>query len=79
MVVLGFLVTNPISEGVPKVDLPFLRIAKEVATPSQPTIKEEEKVVDIFESKDDFEVFSYLQSSEVPAEDFSHPPSAQVS
>ena len=75
----GLLVIDPISEGVPKVDLPFLRTMKEAATPSQPTIKEEEEVADISESEDNFEVFSYLQSSEVPAEDFGHPPSTQVS
>ncbi|KAK9997119.1 hypothetical protein SO802_021805 [Lithocarpus litseifolius] len=75
----SFLVIDPILEGVPKVDLPFLRTAKEAATPSQPAIKEEEEVVDISESKDDFEVFNYLQSLEVPTEDPSHPLSAQAS
>ena len=39
--VLGFLVTNPISEGMQQVELPLLRTAEEVTTPSQPTIKEE--------------------------------------
>ena len=47
--------------------------------PSQPASKEEEEVVNIFEFKDDFEVFSYLQSFKVPAEDFSYSPSTQVS
>lgn len=44
----GFLVTDPI-----------LCTAEEIATPSQSAIKEEEEIVDISESDDDFEVFSH--------------------
>ena len=54
------LTTNPIPEGIPKVALPFQQAAKEEATPSQPANKEKEEVVDISESEDDFEVFSWL-------------------
>ena len=48
VMVPGFLITNPILEGVQQVELPLLRIVKEVATPSHPAIKEEEEIVDIF-------------------------------
>lgn len=56
----GILTTDPILEGIPKVALPFQQATKEEAMPSQPASKEEEEVVNIFEFKDDFEVFSYL-------------------
>ena len=36
-------------------------------------------MVDIFESIEDFEIFSHHQPSEAPTEDFSHLPFAQVS
>lgn len=62
-----------------QVKLPFLHTTEEVATPSQPTIKEEEEIVDIFESEDKFEIFSHHQLSKAPVEDFSHLPSAQMS
>ena len=75
----GILTTDPILEGIPKVALPFQQATKEEAMPSQPASKEEEEVVNIFEFKHDFEVFSYLQSFKVPAEDFSYSPSTQVS
>lgn len=54
----GFLVTSPVLEGVQQIELPFLRAVEEEATPSQATIKEEEVVVEISESKDDFEIFN---------------------
>jgi len=57
--------------------LPFQHTVEEEATPSQPTIKEEEeKIVEISESEDDFEVFNQPQSPKVLAGDFSHPPPA---
>ena len=62
-----------------QVVLPLLRTAEEVTTPSQPAIKEEEEIVDISESGDDFEIFSHHQLSEAPVEDFSHLSSTQVS
>ena len=51
------------------------------ATPSQPAIKEEEeeKVVEILDSEDNFEVFNRLKSLEASTDDFSHLPLAQVS
>ena len=51
------------------------------ATPSQPAIKEEEEenVVEILDSEDDFEVFNRLESLEASTDDFSHLPLAQVS
>ena len=72
----GVLTTDPIPKGIPKVALPFQRAVEEEATPSQPAIKEEEEVVNISEFEDNFEVFSCLQSSEVPTEGFSYSPSA---
>ena len=71
----GVLTTNPILEGIPKVEFPFQRVVEEEATPSQPTIKEEEEVVDISKFEDNFKVFNRLQSPEVPAEGFSYSPS----
>ena len=75
----GVLTTEPIPEGIPKVALPFQRATEEEAIPSQPSNMEEEEVVEIFESEDDFKVFCCLQSFVVPIEDFSYSPSAQVS
>ena len=55
-------------------------------TPSQPAIKEEEEeeeeeeeMVEVSNSKDDFEVFNQPQSPRVLAGDFSHFPLTQVS
>ena len=59
VVVPSFLVTDPILEGVQQIELPLQRTVKEVATPSLLVIKEEEEVVEIFESKDEFKVFSH--------------------
>ena len=52
-----------------QVELPLLRTAEEVATPSQLAIKKGEEIVDISESEDDFEIFSHHQLSEAPIED----------
>ena len=59
--------------------MPFQRAAEKEVTPSQPAIKEEEEIVEISESEENFEVFSYLQSSKVLVEGFSYSPSTQVS
>ena len=75
----GVLTTEPIPEGIPKVALPFQRATEEEAIPSQPSNMEEEEVVEIFESEDNFKVFYCLQSFVVPIEDFSYSPFAQVS
>ena len=67
-------------QGVLKVE-PILQCkAEDEVTPSQPATKEEEeeekeKIVKV----DNFEVFNWPESLEVPANDFSHLPSAQVS
>ena len=67
-------------QGVLKVE-PILQCkAEDEVTPSQPATKEEEeeekeKIVKV----DNFEVFNWPESLEVPASDFSHLPSAQVS
>ena len=60
--------------------MPFQHAVEEEATPSQPTIKEEEEeIVEVSKSDDDFKVFNQPQSTEVPTGDFSHLPLAQVS
>ena len=77
----GFLNPHLRPQGVLKVE-PILQYkAMDEATPSQPAIKEEEeeKVVEILDSKDNFEVFNRLKSLEASIDDFSHLPSAQVS
>ena len=66
IVVLVFLVTDPIPEGVQQVESSFLHTTEEVATPSQPAIKEEEEIVEVSESKDDFEVFKDLNPPRLP-------------
>ncbi|KAK9988992.1 hypothetical protein SO802_029231 [Lithocarpus litseifolius] len=59
-------------EGVQDVELPFQYTAKE-ATLSQPAIKEEEEeIVEVSDSEDNFEVFDQPQSLEVPTGDFNH-------
>ena len=75
----GFLVIGPILEGVQQIELPFLRAVEEEATPSQATIKEEEVVVEISESKDDFEIFNQPLPSEPLVTNFSQLLPAQVS
>ena len=59
--------------------MPIQRSTKEEATPFQPILKEEEQVVEVSDSEDDFEIFNQPQSPEAPAGDFSHLPLAQVS
>ena len=54
-------------------------MVEEEATPSQPAIKEEEQMVEVLDSKENFEVFNQPQSLEIPAGDFSHLPPTQVS
>ena len=56
--------------------------AKDEVTLSQPATKEEEeeeKVVEIFYSEDDFKVFNQPQSLEAFTGDFGHLPSTEVS
>ena len=75
----GFLNLGPAPKCVQQIELPFQRIAKEEATPFQPTIKEEEEIVVVLEFEDNFEVFNHPQSPEALVGDFSHLPPAQVS
>ena len=54
----GMFTTEPIPEGIPRVALPPQQ-TNLAATSSPPTnIEEEEKVVELFDSKDEFEVFN---------------------
>ena len=80
---LGFLITDPIPEGVLEVTLPP-QYTTEEATPSHPTIKEEkekveEEMVEVSNSEDDFEIFNRPQSPKVLTGDLNHLPSAEVS
>ena len=77
---LGFLTINLILGGVLEVILPPQYTTKE-ATSSYLAIKEEkeEEIVDVLDSKYDFEVFNLLSSSESPVGDLSLLPLAQVS
>ena len=66
-------------QGVLKVE-PILQCkAEDEVTPSQPATKEEEEEKEKIVKVDNFEVFNWPESLEVPASDFSHLPSAQVS
>ena len=76
----GTLTTDPIPESIPKVALPPQYTTGE-ATLSYPTItKEEEKeeeVVEVSDSKDEFEVFNQPLSPKASTSDLGHPFSAQ--
>ena len=77
----GFLVSSPIPKGVLQVELPFLFAAEVEATSSQPIIKEEEEeeIVDVSDSEDDYEIFNQSQSPEILTSDLDHLLLAQVS
>ena len=67
-----------------KVEPIFQYKVEDLATPSQSATKEEEEkeeegVVEVFDSKDDFEVFNQPQSPEAFTGDFSHLPPVEVS
>ena len=66
-------------KGTQLVELPFQRTAEEEATLSQPIPKETANVVEVSDSKEEFEVFNQLQSPKPSDVDVSHLPSAQVS
>ena len=76
----GFLNLGPTPEGVLEVALPFQYTVEE-PTPSQPAIKEEEEeeIVEVLDSGDDFEVFNQPQSLDLQISDSSHLSLAQVS
>ena len=58
VVVLSFLSTDPILEGIPKIALPSQYAVKEEATSSQPLNKEGEGIVKVSNSEEDFEIFN---------------------
>ena len=80
VVVLGFLIigaipegtlaTDPIPKGIPKVALPPQYTAEE-ATSSHPTVtkEEEEEVVEVSDSEDEFEVYNQPLSPEASTGD----------
>ena len=84
----SFLNPGPGPQGVLKVEPIVQCKAKDEATFSQLATKEEEeekeqeekeKVVEVFDSEDNSEVFNRPQYLEAPTVDFSHLPSTQVS
>ena len=79
IVVPGFLLTDPITKGIPKIALPPQRAVKEEATSSQLSTKEEEGIVEVFDSEDDFKVFNQPSSPETPSGDLDHCLLAQAS
>ena len=79
VIVPGFLIADPNPKGIPKIALPSERAIKEEATSSQLLTKEEEGIIEVFDSKDDFEVFNQLLSPETPSSDLSHPPPEHAS
>lgn len=72
------LTIDPILKGIPKLTLPLQYTTNE-ATSFQPIIKEEEEIVDISDSEDDFEVFNLPSSLGISAGDLYLLPLVQVS
>ena len=70
------LTTDPIPESIPKVALPFQRATEEEVTSSQPSIKEEEGIVE--DSEDDFKIVNQTLSPEALTGDLSHSLSAST-
>ena len=81
----GFLNPGSGPQGVLKIESLLQCKAEDEVTPFQPATREEEEeekeeeVVEVFDSKDEFEVFNQPQSPEVSTDDFGHLPSAEVS
>ena len=72
VVVLGFLIIDPILEGIPKIALSSQRAVEEEATLSQSMTKEEEETVEVSDSEDDFEVFNWPLSPKTSTGDLGH-------
>ena len=68
----GTFTTGPIFEGIPKVALPPQQITG-VATSSRPTDTEEEEVIEVPDSEDEFEVFNQVLSLEISTPDHGPP------
>ena len=66
------LATKPIPEGIPKVASPPQQTTG-VATSSHLTNTEEEEVVEVSDSEDEFEVFNQAFSPETSTFDLGHP------
>ena len=64
----GMLTTDPILEGIPKVALPPQHTSEEATSSHLAIIKEEEEkeeeVLEVFDSKDEFDVFNQTLSRE---------------
>ena len=56
IVVPGFLIIDPILEGIPKIALSSQRAVEEEATSSQSMTKEEEEIVEVFDSEDNLQL-----------------------
>ena len=72
VVVPGFLITDPILEGIPKIALSSQCAVEEEATASQSMTKEEEETVEVFDSENNFEVFNWPLSPETSTGDLGH-------
>ena len=74
----SFLNPNLALEGVQQVEPLPPYMAEDEATPSQPNIKEEEEeeMVEVPNSEDDFEIFNQLQSPGASTSDFGDLPPA---
>ena len=79
VVVPSVLSADPILEGIPKIALPSQCAVKEEATSSQPSTKEEEGIVKVSDSEDDFEIFNQPLSPETPSGDLGHTPPTKAS
>ena len=66
----GIFATGSILEGIPKVAVPPQQ-ATEVATSSHPTNTEEEEVVEVSDSEDEFEIFNQALSLDISTFDLS--------
>ena len=75
----GTLTTDPISEGIPKVALPSQQIAEE-GTSSHPAIikEEEEKVVEVSDFEDEFNVFNKILSPKALPGELGSPSSIRI-
>ena len=69
----GVQATTPIFEGMPKVEAPSPQQTTGAATSSRPINTEEEEVVEVVDSEDEFEVFNQTLSPETSVPDLGPP------
>ena len=69
----GVQAITPIFEGIPKVEAPSTQQTTGAATSSRPINTEEEEVVEVADSEDEFEVFNQALSPETLVLDLGPP------